>query len=36
MRRKAAWEAKEVRRIYEEVVLKKPKAELVQIGSDGQ
>ena len=36
MRRKAAWEAKEVRQIYEEMLLKKPKTELVQIGSDGQ
>ncbi|MFB3153514.1 MAG: radical SAM protein [Candidatus Acidiferrales bacterium] len=36
MRRKAAWEAKEVRKIYEEMLLKKPKTELVQIGSDGQ
>ncbi len=36
MRRKAAREAKEVREIYEEMLLKKPKTELVQIGSDGQ
>ncbi len=35
LRRKAAWEAQEVRRVYEEMVLKKPKTELVQIGSDG-
>ncbi len=32
-RRKAAWEAQEARRLYEELVLKKPKLELVQIGS---
>jgi uncharacterized radical SAM superfamily Fe-S cluster-containing enzyme len=32
MRRKAAYEAKQVRDIYEEMVLKKPKAELVTIG----
>src|SRR5437773_2714087 len=32
-RRKAAWEAQEARRLYEELVLKKPKMELVQIGS---
>ena len=32
MRRKAAYEAKQVREIYEELVLKKPKAELVTIG----
>ena len=32
-RRKAAWEAQEARRLYEELVLKKPKPELVQIGA---
>ncbi|MGH9356814.1 MAG: radical SAM protein, partial [Terriglobia bacterium] len=32
-RRKAAWEAQQVRLMYEEIVLKKPAAELVQIGS---
>jgi tetraether lipid synthase len=32
-RRKAEWEAKQARQVYEELVLKKPKAELVQIGS---
>jgi tetraether lipid synthase len=32
-RRKAEWEAKQARAYYEEVVLKKPKADLVQIGS---
>jgi hypothetical protein len=32
-RRKAAWEAQQARKVYEELVLKKPKAELVQIGS---
>ncbi|HUZ46814.1 MAG TPA: radical SAM protein [Terriglobia bacterium] len=31
-RRKAEWEAKQARQVYEELVLKKPKAELVQIG----
>jgi uncharacterized radical SAM superfamily Fe-S cluster-containing enzyme len=31
-RRKTAWEAEQARQYYEEVVLKKPKAELVQIG----
>ena len=31
-RRKAAWEAQQARQVYEELVLKKPKAELVQIG----
>ncbi len=31
-RRKAEWEAKQAREVYEELVLKKPKAELVQIG----
>ncbi|HEV2247474.1 MAG TPA: radical SAM protein [Terriglobia bacterium] len=35
-RRKAEWEAKQARAYYEEVVLKKPKAELVQIGSANQ
>jgi hypothetical protein len=36
LRRKAAWEtqqAAQAREVYEELVLKKPKAELVQIGS---
>jgi uncharacterized radical SAM superfamily Fe-S cluster-containing enzyme len=33
MRRKAAMQAAEVRRIYEEMVLKKPQAPVVQIGS---
>ena len=32
-RRKAEWEAKQARAVYEELVLKKPKADLVQIGS---
>ena len=32
-RRKAAWEAQQVRQMYEEIVLKKPAPELVQIGS---
>ncbi|HEV2176404.1 MAG TPA: radical SAM protein [Terriglobia bacterium] len=32
-RRKAAWEAKQARELYEELVLKKPKPELVQIGA---
>ncbi|MBI1941272.1 MAG: radical SAM protein [Acidobacteria bacterium] len=32
-RRKAAWEAQQARQLYEEMVLKKPKADLVQIGS---
>jgi hypothetical protein len=32
-RRKAAWEAQQARKVYEELVLKKPKAELVQIGN---
>jgi uncharacterized radical SAM superfamily Fe-S cluster-containing enzyme len=31
-RRKAAWEAQQARQLYEELVLRKPKAELVQIG----
>ncbi len=31
-RRKAEWEEKQARALYEEMVLKKPKAELVQIG----
>jgi tetraether lipid synthase len=35
-RRKAEWEAKQARAYYEEVVLKKPKADLVQIGSAKQ
>jgi uncharacterized radical SAM superfamily Fe-S cluster-containing enzyme len=33
LRRKAAWEAAEVRRVYEEMVLHRPKQELVQIGT---
>jgi hypothetical protein len=33
MRRKAAVQAAEVRRIYEEMVLKKPAPAVVQIGS---
>jgi hypothetical protein len=32
-RRKAAWEAQQARKVYEELVLKKPKSDLVQIGS---
>ena len=32
-RRKAAWEAQQARRLYEEMVLKKPKENLVQIGN---
>ncbi|TAM80426.1 MAG: radical SAM protein [Acidobacteria bacterium] len=35
-RRKAEWEAKQARAYYEEMVLKKPKVELVQIGSASQ
>jgi len=31
-RRKAAWEAQQARQVYEEMVLKKPKVDLVQIG----
>jgi hypothetical protein len=31
-RRKTAWEAQQARQYYEEMVLKKPKGELVQIG----
>ncbi len=31
-RRKAAWEAQQVREMYEEIVLKKPSAQLVHIG----
>jgi 7,8-dihydro-6-hydroxymethylpterin dimethyltransferase len=31
-RRKAAWEAQQVKQLYEEMVLKKPAPELVQIG----
>jgi 7,8-dihydro-6-hydroxymethylpterin dimethyltransferase len=31
-RRKAAWEAQQVRQLYEEMVLKKPAPQLVQIG----
>ncbi|MBZ5564666.1 MAG: radical SAM protein, partial [Acidobacteriia bacterium] len=33
LRRKTAWEAQQARKLYEELVLKVPKAELVQIGS---
>jgi 7,8-dihydro-6-hydroxymethylpterin dimethyltransferase len=33
LRRKAAWEAQQARQLYEELVLKKPAPELVQIGS---
>jgi len=33
LRRKAAYEAKQVRQIYEEMVLKKPKPTVVQIGN---
>jgi 7,8-dihydro-6-hydroxymethylpterin dimethyltransferase len=32
-RRKAAWEAQQVKQLYEEMVLKKPAPELVQIGN---
>jgi uncharacterized radical SAM superfamily Fe-S cluster-containing enzyme len=32
-RRKAAWEAQQARRLYEELVLKKPKPDLVQIAA---
>ena len=32
-RRKAAWEAQQARKLYEEMVLKKPKLNLVQIGN---
>jgi hypothetical protein len=32
-RRKAAWEAQQAHQLYEELVLNKPKGELVQIGS---
>jgi uncharacterized radical SAM superfamily Fe-S cluster-containing enzyme len=32
-RRKAAWEAQQARKVYEEIVLQKPKSELVQIGA---
>jgi hypothetical protein len=35
-RRKAAWEAQQavqVRKVYEEIVLQKPKSDLVQIGA---
>jgi uncharacterized radical SAM superfamily Fe-S cluster-containing enzyme len=35
-RRKTAWEAQQARQYYEEVVLKKPKVELVQIGDAAQ
>jgi uncharacterized radical SAM superfamily Fe-S cluster-containing enzyme len=35
-RRKADYEAKQARAVYEELVLKKPKADLVQIGSAKQ
>ncbi len=33
MRRKAAWEAQQARALYEELVLKKPAPQLVQIGA---
>ncbi|MBI4465871.1 MAG: radical SAM protein, partial [Acidobacteria bacterium] len=33
LRRKAAWQAQQVREIYEEMVLKKPKPTLVKIGN---
>ena len=37
LRRRKAWqEAAKVREIYDEIVLKKPKAELVQIGAAGR
>jgi uncharacterized radical SAM superfamily Fe-S cluster-containing enzyme len=32
-RRKTAWEAQQARQLYEEIVLKKPKVDLVQIGT---
>ena len=32
-RRKAAWEAQQARALYEELVLKKPKPQVVQIGA---
>jgi uncharacterized radical SAM superfamily Fe-S cluster-containing enzyme len=35
-RRKTAWEAQQARQYYEEIVLKKPKGELVQIGDGAQ
>ena len=35
LRRKAAWEAAQARALYEEMVLKKPKPTLVQLGSNG-
>ena len=35
-RRKAAWEAQQARKVYEELVLKKPQADLVQIGQAQQ
>jgi hypothetical protein len=35
-RRKAAWEAQQARQYYEELVLKQPKTELVQIGHAAQ
>jgi uncharacterized radical SAM superfamily Fe-S cluster-containing enzyme len=35
-RRKAAWEAQQARRLYEELVLNKPNPELVQIGPPPQ
>ena len=35
-RRKTAWEAQQARRYYEEMVLKQPKTELVQIGDAAQ
>ena len=34
-RRKTAWEAAQARALYEEVVLKKPKPQLVQLGANG-
>ena len=33
MRRKLAWESQQARQLYEELVLKKPAPQLVQIGS---
>jgi hypothetical protein len=35
LRRKAAWEAAQARALYEEMVLKKPKPTLVQLGAPG-
>jgi hypothetical protein len=34
-RRKEAWEAAQARALYEEMVLKKPKPQLVQLGGNG-